>query len=397
MQAMLPFFRRKLSNSTSPIAASGPHPLVPGAVSDAAGAVSDASGGVFHASGGGRLDEVVPPRRTVPALLMSLCLHVALLTTIGLVWSRTSRGTGQIEDRPIGIAIVHRLPDRDRYDEVRPTNDVAATEADSADSSSASPAAPPADLSPPLDLAGVLKSMQAAPTPTSGTGLAGDSKLDGNAFDRGQGRTSSSGTADTTAMLFGVSGSGSSFVYVFDRSDSMNGYDGRPLRAAKAELTRSLKTLTDRQQFQIVFYNDQPKPFTLAGLPLSMVSGDDSHLQLAESYIRSIRAFGGTEHESALKMALRMGPDVIFFLTDARIPRLSEVEMREIKTRADSVGTTIHCIEFGSEPMAPSDSFLRELAVQNHGQYRYINVQSLSPVSITADEPREPSSDASEP
>jgi hypothetical protein len=198
-------------------------------------------------------------------------------------------------------------------------------------------------------------------------------------------------------MLFGVSGSGSSFVYVFDRSDSMNGYDGRPLRAAKAELIRSLKTLTDRQQFQIVFYNDQPKPFTLAGLPLSMVSGDPSHVQLAEGYVRSIRAFGGTEHESALKMALRMGPDVIFFLTDARIPRLSEVEMREIKSRADSVGATIHCIEFGSEPAASADSFLRELAEQNQGQYRYVNVHNLNAVPFKADEPLNLPNDANQP
>jgi hypothetical protein len=274
--------------------------------------------------------------------------------------------------------MVHRMPDRDRYVEAKPLQPVAETETDSQSSSAAPAAAPPANLTPPIDLAGVLETMQSTPSPVAGSGLAGESQLDGDAFDSDPGRRSASGTADTTTMLFGISGSGSSFVYVFDRSDSMNGYAGKPLRAAKAELIRSLNTLTDRQQFQIIFYNDQPKPFSLPGMPMAMVTGDRSHVGLAENYVRSIAAFGGTEHESALKLALRMGPDVVFFLTDARIPRLSATELREIKIRADSVGATIHCIEFGTEPSVPTDSFLRELAAMNGGQYRYINVQTIN-------------------
>ncbi len=337
------------------------------------------SQGVPTPAGGDQSDplEIVPPRRTAPALLMSLVLHVLLLTTIGLIWSTTPKGTGELEDRPIGIAMVHRLPDRDRYVEAQQAESTSQTEIDSQASRATSAAAPPADLAPPLDLAGVLKSMQSTPIPVSGSGLAGESQLDGDAFNSNLSGKAASGTADTTTILFGISGSGSSFVYVFDRSDSMNGFGGKPLRAAKAELIRSLKTLTDRQQFQIIFYNDQPKPFTLAGLPMQMVTGDESHVALAESYVRSIAAFGATEHESALKMALRMGPDVIFFLTDARIPRLSTVELRQIKDRADAVGATIHCIEFGPEPVASADSFLRELAAQNHGEYRYVDVRGL--------------------
>jgi hypothetical protein len=220
--------------------------------------------------------------------------------------------------------------------------------------------------------------MQSIPAPVSGSGLAGETKLDGDAFDSGQGSSSSGDAAEKTTMLFGISGSGSRFVYVFDRSDSMNGFGGKPLRAAKDEMIRSLKTLTDRQRFQIIFYNDKPKPFELAGMPLQMVTGEASYLTHAERYIRSIAAFGGTEHEGALKLALKMSPDVIFFLTDARIPRLSAAELREIKNRAESIGTTIHAIEFGPDPVAPVDSFLRELAAQNNGEYRYVDVRSLS-------------------
>lgn len=342
------------------------------------------------------LAEMVPPERPGSALLMSVILHVILLTTLGLIWSQKPQGTDAMVDRPVGIALVHRLPDRDRYQEIKevvePQREVTD---DMATSSTASSAAPPADLSPPLDLPGVLESMQATPQPVSGDGLAGQSDLSGDAFSRGTGVQSASDSAEATTMVFGVSGSGSRFVYVFDRSDSMNGFGGKPLRAAKSELIRSLRTLTERQSFQLIFYNDKPKAFQLSGVPDQLFSGEKSYVALAENYIRSISAFGGTEHESALKMALRMSPDVIFFLTDARIPRLSSSELREIRNLADASGATIHTIEFGADPAAPTDTFLRDLAAQNRGQYQYVDIRRLgSPPPIVQQNDSLPTSNA---
>ena len=100
-------------------------------------------------------------------------------------------------------------------------------------------------------------------------------------------------------------------------------------------------------------------------------------LRRAESYVDAIKAFGGTEHYEALRMALRMGPDVVFFLTDARVPRLSAVQLANVKQLADRAGTTIHSIEFGTESAASPDSFLRQLAADNRGEYRYISVDQL--------------------
>ncbi len=67
--------------------------------------------------------------------------------------------------------------------------------------------------------------------------------------------------------LLGIVGEGSKFVYVFDRSDSMNWFDRRPLRAAKAELLASLEGLGETHQFQIIFYNHEPLIFNPAGDP----------------------------------------------------------------------------------------------------------------------------------
>ncbi len=92
--------------------------------------------------------EIIPPERTTPALLMSLVLHVLLLTSIGLIWGRVPQGTGEVEDRPVGIALVHRMPDRDRYVDASQTPPTENEAAETADASSAASAAPPADLSP---------------------------------------------------------------------------------------------------------------------------------------------------------------------------------------------------------------------------------------------------------
>jgi hypothetical protein len=179
---------------------------------------------------------------------------------------------------------------------------------------------------------------------------------------------------EATTMFFGVSGSGRRFVYVLDRSDSM---EGTPLNAAKSEMVRSLQALGPTHSFQVVIYNNRSKFFQPQGQSFWMLPAEESMLRRAERFIRATTALGGTEHYDAVKMALKLEPDVIFFLTDARIPRLRRSQLKEIHVRCLRSGTTIHAIEFGRDLSAPEDSFLRELAGENNGEYRYINVDTL--------------------
>ncbi len=320
-----------------------------------------------------------PTAHRFPAWLGSCLFHLVLFTAIGSLARRENLGTGGQIDRPIGIAMVERLPDRTLYTPAStPDREIATPDQAAEVSASASAAAiAPATTSPPVDLDGMLAEMIAGDLPS-----VGSNDVQG-AFGSGVGNSpqgSKLGLANkaTTAMVFSVSGSGSRFVYVFDRSDSMNGFGGRPLRAAKNELKRSIRSLTEGQQFQIVFYNDEAKAFVPAGSPLRLLVGEKSMIQRAVGYIDAIKAFGGTEHFDALRMALRMGPDVIFFLTDARVPRLSGIQIAEVKRMAERAGTTIHTIEFGTDAFSADDSFLRELAASNRGEYRYIPVDELT-------------------
>jgi hypothetical protein len=225
---------------------------------------------------------------------------------------------------------------------------------------------------PPIDFAGLLPAV----TPGLGAG-----SLEGGGLGTAKGAASgSSGSKNlrggyARTGVFGVESDGYKFVYVFDRSGSMGGHGGAPLAAAKAQLIDSLQKLGQVHQFQIIFYNEDPHVFDITGSPGRLVFANDQNKTLASRFIGGVTADGGTEHEIALLMALRMAPDVVFFLTDADEPRLSSSQLAKI-ARANK-GATINTIEFGYGPSTESDNFLIRLARQNHGQHVYVDISQL--------------------
>ncbi len=219
------------------------------------------------------------------------------------------------------------------------------------------PAAAPGDTS--LDL---------EPTPEGGGGVPPP-----GAARRGGARALSSILGKTRTGVFGIRAEGNKFVYVFDRSASMSLHNGAPLAAAKAQLLGSLRDLQRTNQFQIIFYNDRISLFDGTG---RLVFGTDDQRLLADRYVRSISADGATRHEEALTAALRMGPDVIFFLTDADHPQLSEAQLARLE-RLNSGVAQIHTIEFGFGPSYGPRNFLQKLAELNRGEYVYVDVLKL--------------------
>jgi len=375
-------------------------------------------------------------KRESSAWLMSIALHTVVLVIIGLVASRPPRGLDdltaglrQVEQdgdgteasRQIAVAFVHRLPANDHVSDAA-SEPAVALPADRVPSSSAMPTAetvsgggsgqpaanetdlPSADASfppgftPPIDLEGLLSDLLAVAEPsmanasgTPGSAGPGGSGIGGLGMETGdaapglrsdRGLKAAGGGAAGATSLFGVTGVGNRVVYVVDRSDSMNGFGGRPWMAAKTELIRSLAQLTQSQFFQLVLYNEEPRPFRgarAAGGVVQMIQGEQREITRAQQYIELADAFGGTSHLDAVKLALRMRPDVIFFLTDGRVPSLSGNELSEIRQLAVSQGTTIHGIEFGTQSQSDPTTFVRVLASENRGEYRYFDVTAFSP------------------
>jgi hypothetical protein len=303
--------------------------------------------------------------RPLPAWSISLVLHVLFLLALA-TWSRVDPRGGPLSepDREVGVALVRHEGADAEY--------VASEEAQQASTSASTPLdqALPSAAEVAVDLAGLMPAADEGLNVGPGPGLPETGPSGGI-------RPGRDGLSDQVrTAIFGASGAGSKFVYVFDRSGSMAGFGGRPLAAAQRELIASLRDLNENTQFQIVFYNEDPHPFRFRSQSPRMVWGTDEAKVAAAQFVRGIAATGGTRHWQALKMSLGLRPDVIFFLTDADEPQMSDEELRQV--RRFNSATTIHAIEFGYGAQRNRKNFLVRLAEQNGGQHRYVDISTLA-------------------
>lgn len=310
----------------------------------------------------------VKSRRVMPAWLMSLLIHALLGTLLILTVSTVSRGIGDEPARRGSIALANRSENSTEYfdgDSSQASDSQQTTDSQQA-AQAISQALPAIDL-PPSALGKLLPQGDQALTgdETSGLPSAGGMTQGGASSKGGLGN-------EGTTSVFGAEGRGNKFVYVFDRSGSM---DGRPLAAAKQQLIKSLHDLDKLHQFAIIFYNENPQVFSPRGNGPQLVFADEQGKNLAERFVRGIIASGSTQHVDALSMALKMNPDVVFFLTDADQPQLFPADLDRI--RKLNRGCSIHAIEFGYGPYDGRRNFLVKLADENDGKHVYVDISKL--------------------
>jgi hypothetical protein len=320
-----------------------------------------------------------PAQPRLPAWLLSCVLHAALVFVLAIFVRDTARGVMPEADRSAGIVLTQTSGQRTSFyteAEEQPASEPAASSAAASvsDASAAESALPSANQLP-VEVGGMLPDRGSLAGIGAGTDwstmLPSAGQLTG-----GPGPSRSIGRGNNT-YLFGIEGEGSLFVYVFDRSDSMNGYEGRPLATAKAELISSIRLLASTQQFQVIFYNHDVTVFNPnPSQSPRLMFADESTKDLAERFIRGLPATGGTEHVAALRLAVQLAPDVIFFLTDAEDPRLTARQLEDL--RRLNKGSVIHTIEFGVGPLRDGDNFLMRLARQNDGQHTYVDITQMA-------------------
>jgi Ca-activated chloride channel family protein len=341
---------------------------------------------------------------TVPSWLLSLVLHAALFVV--LAFSLPGLRGGIVGDpdgdlRSIGIWVGHSGDGSDREGNggrAKGANEVTRTETKATETklvpapkgdATTKPIARPQSENPlvaaPPSPVEAHESPAAAPNPVPASPILGPGERpglfrptdepsstagksgDGSAAGKpGVGRRGSRGSTP----FFGIVDVGSRFVYVIDCSGSMYSHDA--MKAAKKELLQSLRSLTRFQQFQIVFYNTEQKWLKAPGkVDFRFFSADEKSLRLASDFIREIEPEGGTQHLTAIELALRLHPDVVFFLTDGGKPGLSPDDFEELK-RLNERHTRIHCVQFSSKDdpdAAEAALFLRKLAGQSDGEY----------------------------
>ncbi len=217
--------------------------------------------------------------------------------------------------------------------------------------------------------------------PSEGDGSTGlDRVSDGLGDVPGLGSGTFEGFGKGKISCFGTSGEGNTFIFVFDRSESMgfhpSGTSRTSMSAAKNELRRSLRMLQPNQQFQILFYNGLEE--TLLQFENDrMLFATKENVASAERFLTDIAPEGGTDHKTALSHALLRHPDVIFFLTDADENETTLTASDLERIRKNAVKTQINAIQFGNGPNPNASNWLAQLAQQNGGQYMYIDVNRL--------------------
>ncbi len=304
-------------------------------------------------------------RRRLPAWGISVVFHIGLVLLLGLTIKFAPKSIAGDDVREMaGEVVLKHQTEEGEYFESREQQ----SPSDSAAASSTLPQLQEqAPVQPGLQL------------PNRDFGAAAGQQQGG--LERGltdgvsQPRGPSKGGART--RVFGIDSEGYSFIYVFDRSASMASPGNLPMNAAKAELRASLNHLEDLHQFQIIFYNESPTMFNVTGVAGRLPFANERNKQMAMRFIDGIVADGATNHHSALLMAMKLKPDVIYFLTDAEDDdALSEAEMARIRD-SNRGGITIHCIKFGHHDEPPRQNYLGKLAAENGGRYTYVNVRAL--------------------
>ncbi|QDU54542.1 vWA domain-containing protein [Aeoliella mucimassa] len=308
-------------------------------------------------------------RAMIPSWIISTLIHTALITLL-LFWiSRMPQGSAEVTSRDIGIVLKRSTADGVKFEG---EDDNLADQNSTNNSSNPTPSDPVEALP---EMTANSNSAESLPELPDAVGTIQESGGSSTAAAEAGGTTGGvhGDIGDKAAVpFFGVTGTGTKFVYLVDRSASM---EGPPLQAAKQQVGESLKSLDEIHQFQIIFFNMHAYPMTINNRQ-RVAFATEQNKTIAGKQVLGVTAALGTDRINALKEALRLGPDVIFFLTDADGP-MSAGELDEVARINQRYNAMICAVEFGVGPDPRRNNFLRELANRTGGQYCYVNTNSL--------------------
>ncbi|MEM1444558.1 MAG: hypothetical protein AAGF84_00745 [Planctomycetota bacterium] len=185
----------------------------------------------------------------------------------------------------------------------------------------------------------------------------------------------------TSGAFFGLT-TGPRTVYLLDASGSL--LDTLPF--AIEELYRSVRTLDDRQQYAVVFFNGEGiveaspggmKPATRANLTQT--------LTWLEPRLANVRAKGRPDAADALAHALTLQPDTIILLSDGVTGlRDPAADRRKLVTLLERLGrgVRVHTIQFiDPDPLASRGRLgtLELLASLSGGRHRFVGLDQVAP------------------
>jgi len=298
---------------------------------------------------------VPPPPRGRPAarVWLPLTLSLGLHALIGLAVVLIPSGEGAHAGGPLPADTVILDPDDGLIILEGPSSPKKSRpRADAEESEPAFPATVddlPVVAAPPMASAGPApKAGASEPTPTGGGG-------------RGEVGGSATGLLRAPKTARNV-------VYVIDRSLSMGMSGALPI--AKRELLAGIDGLPADSHFAVILYNRQAEPLTLDGRT-GLLPATQANRAAVVRLVEGARAEGGTDHVTALRRAVAMGADVIFFVTDADEMTAEQVRNVALLNRGRAV---IHTVEINNDPATREEAPLKLLARLCGGTHRALAI-----------------------
>jgi hypothetical protein len=162
--------------------------------------------------------------------------------------------------------------------------------------------------------------------------------------------------------FFGTRARAESVIFIVDTSGSM---EGHRFDRAVEELTHSLSLLQPSQKFFIFFYSGNTFPMW-GQRNAKLQPATTGNRSKAIKWIKEFHPEGDTAPEDAIERALKMKPQVIYFLTDGEIPNTTRATAQRCNSEHKTV---IHTIAFEYEGGAEQ---LRGIAADSKGKYRFV-------------------------
>jgi hypothetical protein len=209
-----------------------------------------------------------------------------------------------------------------------------------------------------VDDASVAKSLDRA--------LAGKSGLGGQGLGlRGDGKEAHSGRGSpwgSESGFYGLGSEGQSLVYILDCSDSMN--ENSKFKRATAELIRTLESLSNKQRFFVIFFNNGAYPMDADG----PIEATYDHVEKLKNWLRYVTPGGGTEPMPALNYAISLQPDAIFLLSDGEFDPLVIDDVR-LQNHGKTKPIPINTVSFYSREAV---GLMKTIARQSGGKFRFV-------------------------
>lgn len=174
-----------------------------------------------------------------------------------------------------------------------------------------------------------------------------------------------------TASFFGTKVDGRRILYVLDNSGGMR--DGG-FEALVEELTRSVESLTEEQEFYVIFYSDMVYPMFHPRPVERFVPANDRFKKRLSGWLESVEFCVGNTVDEAIVAAGMIRPDALYLLTDGDIDTTRDG--RKLAALVDSRGRDfpIHTFGIGMSEGSKAAVNLQTVADANGGKFRIVEI-----------------------